>query len=185
MINSQNLIKVICINLAFVSMIFINSCVWWQSDPIPSSLQDTVNSQSAFNLVQFYVSQSLTSKILAKALNGDNYQVVMALMLQNKPTGIAVFTTNRNNSYFISLLNSGNIGERLFAKQSNIIHSDTDVSGIVFDEIAPAEARSYLTQIGFNQNNSFLKRKVSFYKDKQELVLVDYIFPNQKTNNFD
>lgn len=168
------------------SLIFGLSACAWQQNPTPSTLDNSVYNQNALNVILHSASEALGSTLLSQEIdNKNNYTSVYALSIKNKPSAISVISTPNNNTYFVNLIKSENISETLFAPNTKIVHSDTTITKVNYNNIHNQAAKLYLDSLGYNEKNYFLKRTTYFYQNKETLTLVDYIFPNLKTNEFD
>lgn len=174
-----------CFVLANGIIFGIASCAW-QQNPTPATMDNSVYNQDASNTILHSVSRSLGGKLIAHGVNGDNiYVAVYALFIKDKPAAISILSTPNNDTNFVNLIKSKAIGDTLFAPKTKIIHSETTISQVGYNSIDNSAAKAYLDSLGFNQSHNFLKRTTYFYQNNETLTLTDYVFPNQKTNQFD
>jgi hypothetical protein len=177
--------------LSVVGFIFltISGCSFWSTPdtpPTPSTLDNTVYSQTAYNTLLHTASQSLGSKLLSEGVDSSsNYTVVHGLTLKGKPIAVSVLSTPTSNTYFTKLLKSPDISNTIFSNKSGVNRSPTVITRVSYSDITNAAAKGYLNSLGFNSSHNFLKRTTEFTKDNETMKLDDYLFPNQKTNSFD
>ncbi|MCC2625650.1 MAG: hypothetical protein K0R14_1523 [Burkholderiales bacterium] len=167
----------------------ITACSFWSTHdtpPTPSTLDNTVYSQNAYNTLLHSASQSLGSKLLSEGVDSDNnYTVVHGLTLKGKPIAVSILSTPSTNTYFTQQLKLPDISNTIFSNKSGIKRSPTTITRVSYKDITNPAAKGYLNSLGFNSSHNFLKRSTDFTKDNETMNLVDYIFPNQKTNSFD
>jgi hypothetical protein len=166
----------------FLSMT-LSSCASWQKDPTPSTLDNSIYNQDSQNLILHSVSKAVGSTTLDKSVHGSNYVAVYAITLKNKPTALSIMTTGADSTYFINILQSPDMSNNLFAANTDIIHSETTITNVSYNDINNPKAQAYLKSLGYNEKSHFLKRSTNFYKNSQALNLADYLFPPNKTES--
>lgn len=172
-------------HLTYCIMLILSGCASWQSTPTPSTLDNSLYNQNALNIILHSASEALTDKLLFQGIdNKKNYTVVYAMLLKNKPTAISIISTPVTNKYFVNLIKTQDVSATLFAPDTKIIHSDTTIVNVGYDQIHNTATKAYLNSLGFNSNNNFLKRTTYFYKNNETLTLIDYLLPDKTTNKF-
>lgn len=151
--------------------------------PTPATLENSVYSQNASNIILHSVSDLLRTQELYRGFVAGNYTVVFALSLQNKPAAVSVLSATRRSPYFINLLKSSSISETIFSNTSDVIHGSTTITKVSYNSIYNLAAREYLTSVGFNKASTFLVRTTYFYKNQETLTVIDYVIPSQKSNS--
>ncbi|MBY0379960.1 MAG: hypothetical protein K2P99_06125 [Burkholderiales bacterium] len=174
----QRLIITQLTGLAFITLA-TGSCAFWQKNPTPSTLDNSVYNQDSQNLILHSVSNAVGSTLLDQGTYGDNYVAVYAITLKNKPAAVSVMSTAANSTYFINILRSPDMSNNLFAANTDIIHSTTTVTDVSYNDIKNATAKKYIASLGFNEKTRFLKRSTNFYKDNQTLTMNDYLLPQK------